>query len=78
MKKYTNKILIITAIVAVLVWVIAYTIFFQVKYRKGEIKYEQTPDTKGIEMIIGDKDLPSDTYDSADIKDDVNSDSNNI
>ncbi len=78
MKKYTNKILIITAIVAVLVWVIAYTIDFQVKYRKGEIKYEQTSDSHGIEMIIGDKDIPSDTNDSADIKDDVNSDSNNI
>ena len=78
MKKYTNKILIITAIVAVLVWVIAYTIDFQVKYRKGEIKYEQTSDSHGIEMIIGDKDIPFDTNDSADIKDDVNSDSNNI
>ena len=41
MKKYTNKILIITAIVLVLGLVIGYTIDFQTGYRSGRIKYEK-------------------------------------
>ena len=41
MKKYTNKILIITAIVLVLGLVIGYTIDFQTGYRSGRIKYEE-------------------------------------
>ena len=40
MKKYTNKILIITAIVLVVGIVIGYTIDFQTGYRSGRIKYE--------------------------------------
>lgn len=40
MKKYTNKILVITAIVLVLGLVIGYTIDFQTGYRSGRIKYE--------------------------------------
>ena len=41
MKKYTNKILIITAIVLVLAIVIGTTIDFQTGYRSGRIKYEE-------------------------------------
>ena len=41
MKKYTNKILIITAIVVLLGMVIGYTIDFQTGYRSGRIKYEK-------------------------------------
>lgn len=41
MKKYTNKILIITAIVLVLSIVIGTTIDFQTGYRSGRIKYEK-------------------------------------
>ena len=41
MKKYTNKILIITAIVLVLGLVIGYTIDFQTGYRSGRITYEE-------------------------------------
>ena len=41
MKKYTNKILLITAIVIVLVLVIGSTIDFQTGYRSGRIKYEK-------------------------------------
>ena len=41
MKKYTNKILIITAIVLLLGMVIGYTIDFQTGYRSGRIKYEK-------------------------------------
>lgn len=45
MKKYTNKILIITAIVLLVGLVIGYTIDFQTGYRSGRIKYEQYEDT---------------------------------
>ena len=41
MKKYTNKILIITAIVLVLGIIVGYTIDFQTGYRSGRIKYEK-------------------------------------
>ena len=41
MKKYTNKILLITAIVIVLVLVIGSTIDFQTGYRSGRITYEE-------------------------------------
>ena len=41
MKKYTNKILIITAIVVVLAMVIGYTIDFQTGYRSGRIQYNE-------------------------------------
>lgn len=41
MKKYTNKILIITAIILVLGIIIGYTIDFQTGYRSGRIKYEK-------------------------------------
>lgn len=41
MKKYTNKILIITAIVLVLGLVIGYTIDFQTGYHSGRITYEK-------------------------------------
>ena len=41
MKKYTNKILIITAIILVLAIIIGYTIDFQTGYRSGRIKYEK-------------------------------------
>ena len=44
MKKYTNKILIITAIVLALGMIIGYTIDFQTGYRSGRIKYEQYED----------------------------------
>lgn len=49
MKKYTNKILIITAIVLVLGLVIGYTIDFQTGYRSGRIKYEKkNPDSTQV------------------------------
>ena len=49
MKKYTNKILIITAIVLMLVMVIGYTIDFQTGYRSGRIKYEEkNPDSTQV------------------------------
>lgn len=41
MKKYTNKILIITAIGLVLSLVIGYTIDFQTGYRSGRIQYKE-------------------------------------
>ena len=41
MKKYTNKILIITAIVLLVGLIIGYTIDFQTGYRSGRIKYEK-------------------------------------
>jgi len=41
MKKYTNKILIITAIVLLVGMVIGYTIDFQTGYRSGRITYEE-------------------------------------
>ena len=41
MKKYTNKILIITAIVLLLGLVIGYTIDFQTGYRSGRITYKE-------------------------------------
>lgn len=41
MKKYTNKILIITAIVLLVGMVIGYTIDFQTGYRSGRITYEK-------------------------------------
>lgn len=53
MKKYTNKILIITAIVVVLSIVIGYTIDFQTGYRSGRIKYEERNlDADSLEMLI--------------------------
>ena len=53
MKKYTNKILIVTAIVLVLGMVIGYTIDFQTGYRSGRIKYEEkNPDSDSLEMLI--------------------------
>jgi len=53
MKKYTNKILIITAIVLVLGLVIGYTIDFQTGYRSGRIKYEErNMDSDSLEMLI--------------------------
>ena len=49
MKKYTNKILIITAIVVVLAMVIGHTIDFQTGYRSGRIKYEERiPDSTQV------------------------------
>ena len=53
MKKYTNKILIITAIVLVLGLVIGYTIDFQTGYRSGRIKYEEQ-DLDSLKMVIRD------------------------
>lgn len=53
MKKYTNKILIITAIVLVLGLVIGYTIDFQTGYRSGRIKYEER-DLDSLKMVIRD------------------------
>ena len=41
MKKYTNKILIITAIVMLLGLIIGYTVDFQTGYRSGRITYEE-------------------------------------
>lgn len=41
MKKYTNKILIITAIILVLGIIIGYTIDFQTGYRSGRIQYKE-------------------------------------
>jgi hypothetical protein len=55
MKKYTNKILIITAIAVVLSIVIGYTIDFQTGYRSGKIKYEERnldSDSNSLEMLI--------------------------
>ena len=42
MKRYTNKILIITAIVVVLAMVIGYTIDFQTGYRSGRLKFDKS------------------------------------
>jgi hypothetical protein len=53
MKKYTNKILIITAIVLVLGLVIGYTIDFQTGYRSGRIKYEER-DLDSLNVVIRD------------------------
>ena len=54
MKKYTNKILIITAIVLVLGLVIGYTIDFQTGYRSGRIKYEEmNPDSVNVLTFDG-------------------------
>ena len=53
MKKYTNKILIITAIVLLLGMVIGYTIDFQTGYRSGRIKYEER-DLDSLKMVIRD------------------------
>lgn len=62
MKKYTNKILIITAIVLVLGLIIGYTIDFQTGYRSGRIKYEER-NLDSLEMVIRDAmDETSDTY----------------
>ena len=41
MKKYTNKILVITAIILLVGLVIGYTIDFQTGYRSGRITYEK-------------------------------------
>lgn len=61
MKKYTNKILIITAIVLVLGLIIGYTIDFQTGYRSGRIKYEER-NLDSLEMVIRDAmDETSDT-----------------
>ena len=51
MKKYTNKILIITAIILTLGTVIGYTIDFQTGYRSGRIKYEEK-NLDSLEMVI--------------------------
>ncbi len=53
MKKYTNMILIITAIVLVFGMVFGYTIDFQTKYKNGEIKYEKR-NTDSLELVIRD------------------------
>ena len=53
MKKYTNKILVITAIVLVLGLVIGYTVDFQTGYRSGRITYEER-DTDSLEMVLRD------------------------
>lgn len=54
MKKYTNKILIITAIVLVLGLVIGYTIDFQIGYHSGRIKYEErNPDSTQVIVFDG-------------------------
>ena len=53
MKKYTNKILIITIIVVVLAMVIGRTVDFQTGYRSGRIKYEKkNMDSDSLEMLI--------------------------
>ena len=58
MKKYTNKVLIITAIVVVLTIVIGYTIDFQTGYRSGRIKYEEkNPDSTQVIVFDGLDDL---------------------
>ena len=58
MKKYTNKILIITAIVLMLGMVIGYTIDFQTGYRSGRIKYEEkNPDSTDVITFNSLKDL---------------------
>ncbi len=58
MKKYTNKILIITAIVLMLGMVIGYTIDFQTGYRSGKIKYEEkNPDSTDVITFNSLKDL---------------------
>ena len=58
MKKYTNKILIITAIILVLGMVIGYTIDFQTGYRSGRIKYEEkNPDSTDVITFNSLKDL---------------------
>ncbi len=51
MKKYTNKILIITAVILTLGTVIGYTIDFQTGYRSGRIKYEEK-NLDSLEMVI--------------------------
>lgn len=62
MKKYTNKILIITAIVLLLGMVIGYTIDFQTGYRSGRITYKQYEDTvTGI--ILDDQDADTNSTD---------------
>ena len=58
MKKYTNTILIITAIVLMLGMVIGYTIDFQTGYRSGRIKYEEkNPDSTDVITFNSLKDL---------------------
>ena len=53
MKKYTNKILIITIIVVVLAMVIGRTVDFQTGYRNGRITYEER-DPDSLEMVLRD------------------------
>ena len=84
MKKYTNKILIITAIVLVLGLIIGYTIDFQTGYRSGRIKYEkknQNPDSDSdsLELFIrvprnGDIIIDTvETHDRASLQDETDS-----
>ena len=71
MKKYTNKILIITIIVVVLAMVIGRTIDFQTGYRSGRITYEEIkPDTtQGIVFDdLDDMDAYADSVTVADNK----------
>ena len=64
MKKYTNKILIITAIVLLLGMVIGYTVDFQTGYRSGRIKYEQKdPDTVQV-ITLDDLDAYTDSVET--------------
>ena len=80
MKKYTNKILIITAIVLVLGLVIGYTIDFQTGYRSGRIKYEKrNPDSTQVIVFDGLDDIEAytdsvETCHGASLQDETNPD----
>lgn len=72
MKKYTNKILIIAAIVLFLSVIIGYTIHFQTGYHSGKIKYEEREEYSLEDLDITDpeelEDIDADSKNMKDIE----------